>query len=60
MVIPSSGSILFKHKNIARDFAYRHHIGYMPQKGRFPDNMTIGQVIEMIKISAAERGGMKN
>ena len=49
MVIPSSGSILFKHKNIARDFAYRHHIGYMPQKGRFPDNMTIGQVIEMIK-----------
>ena len=49
MVIPSSGSIRFREKNIERDFAYRHHIGYMPQKGRFPDNMTIGQVIEMIK-----------
>jgi Cu-processing system ATP-binding protein len=49
MVIPTSGSILFKHKNIASDFQYRHDIGYMPQKGRYPDNMTIGQVIEMIK-----------
>jgi Cu-processing system ATP-binding protein len=49
MVIPSSGSIHFNGKDIARDFMYRHHIGYMPQKGRYPDNMTIGQVIDMIK-----------
>ena len=49
MVIPTSGEIFFKQKNIARDFHYRHDIGYMPQKGRYPDNMTIGQVIEMIK-----------
>ena len=49
MVLPTSGSIAFKGKNITRDFQYRHHIGYMPQKGRYPDNMTIGQVIEMIK-----------
>jgi len=49
MVIPTSGDIFFKQKNIAHDFHYRHAIGYMPQKGRYPDNMTIGQVIEMIK-----------
>jgi Cu-processing system ATP-binding protein len=49
MVIPTSGSIFFKERNIAKDFHYRHSIGYMPQKGRYPDNMTIGQVIEMIK-----------
>jgi len=49
MVIPTSGSIFFKGKDIARDFMYRHDIGYMPQKGRYPDNMTIGQVIDMIK-----------
>jgi Cu-processing system ATP-binding protein len=49
MVIPTSGKILFQKKNIARDFQYRHQIGYMPQKGRYPDNMTIGQVIDMIK-----------
>ncbi len=49
MVIPSSGNILFEKKNIAQDFQYRHKIGYMPQKGRYPDNMSIGQVIDMIK-----------
>ena len=49
MVIPTSGSIFFKGRNISSDFHYRHDIGYMPQKGRYPDNMTIGQVIEMIK-----------
>ncbi len=49
MVIPTAGTIFFKDKNISRDFHYRHMIGYMPQKGRYPDNMTIGQVIEMIK-----------
>lgn len=49
MVIPTSGDIFFNQKNIANDFHYRHDIGYMPQKGRYPDNMTIGQVIDMIK-----------
>lgn len=49
MVIPTSGTITFQQKDIARDFQYRHGIGYMPQKGRYPDNMTIGQVLEMIK-----------
>ena len=49
MVIPSSGTILFNRKNISGDDQYRHHIGYMPQQGRYPDNMSIGQVIEMIK-----------
>ena len=49
MVLPSAGHILFQGKDIARDDMYRHHIGYMPQKGRYPDNMTIGQVIDMMK-----------
>ncbi len=49
MVIPTEGAIHFKGRNIANDFKYRHDIGYMPQVGRYPDNMTIGQVFEMIK-----------
>ncbi len=49
MVIPTSGSVWFKGKDIARDYHYRQDIGYMPQKGRYPDNMSIGQVIDMIK-----------
>ncbi len=49
MVIPTSGHISFKGKDIAGQYAYRHALGYMPQKGRYPDNMTIGQVIDMMR-----------
>lgn len=49
MVLPNSGDIIFNGKNIKNDIEYRRHIGYMPQIGRYPENMTIGQVLEMIK-----------
>ncbi|RBN50501.1 ABC transporter ATP-binding protein [Flavobacterium psychrolimnae] len=49
MVIPSKGDILFNEKSILREFKYREQIGYMPQIGRYPDYMTVGQIIEMIK-----------
>lgn len=49
MVLPDTGDILFQNKNIKNDFKYRNQIGYMPQIGRYPENMTIKQVIEMIK-----------
>lgn len=49
MVIPTFGSIWFDGKNIARDYHYRHEIGYMPQIGRYPENMSIGQVIDMVQ-----------
>jgi len=49
MVLPQKGNILFDKKNIKNDIRYRNQIGYMPQIGRYPENMTIGQVIEMIQ-----------
>lgn len=49
MVIPTSGEINFKGKSIRNDFSYRNQIGYMPQIGRYPDNMKVGQIIEMIR-----------
>ena len=49
MVMPDSGHIIFNGKNIVNDWMYREEIGYMPQIGRYPDNMTIGQVIDMMK-----------
>ncbi len=49
LVVPDSGEILFNKKNIANDWKYRSQIGYMPQIGRYPDNMTIGQLIKMMK-----------
>lgn len=49
MVTPDSGFITFNDKNILHDWLYREHIGYMPQIGRYPENMTIGQVLAMMK-----------
>jgi Cu-processing system ATP-binding protein len=49
MVVPDSGFITFKGSNIIHDWQYRKHIGYMPQIGRYPDNMTMEQLFEMMK-----------
>lgn len=49
MVVPDEGSILFNKNNIYKDWKYRSQIGYMPQIGRYPENMTIGQVFSMMK-----------
>lgn len=49
MVVPDSGFITFNGLNILHNWEYRRHIGYMPQIGRYPENMTIGHVFTMMK-----------
>ncbi|MGN6532267.1 MAG: ABC transporter ATP-binding protein [Ginsengibacter sp.] len=49
MVVPDSGSIHFNNELITNKWQYRSHIGYMPQIGRYPENMTIANVIDMMK-----------
>lgn len=49
MVLPNKGEIRFNGKSIEKDIFYRQNIGYMPQIGRYPENMTIGQIINMVK-----------
>ena len=49
MVIPTKGTIKVKGELVSQNYQYRKQIGYMPQIGRYPDNMTIGQIIDMIK-----------
>lgn len=49
MVVPDKGNISFKGRDILGDWSYRADIGYMPQIGRYPDNMTIAQVVGMMK-----------
>ncbi len=48
MVIPDKGFITFNDKNILHDYRYRAQIGYMPQAGKFPDNMRISEVLDMM------------
>jgi Cu-processing system ATP-binding protein len=49
MVIPDTGSITVNGKSIVNDWTYRNLIGYMPQIGRYPDQMKIGQIFDMIR-----------
>ncbi len=49
MVVQDSGFITFNGNNILHHFQYREHIGYMPQIGKYPENMTIGHVLSMMK-----------
>jgi len=56
MVVPDIGFITFNGKNILHDWLYREYIGYMPQIGRYPDNMTIGQVLDMMKDIRKKKG----
>ncbi|MEZ4838604.1 ABC transporter ATP-binding protein [Flavobacterium sp.] len=49
MVLPDGGAIEFNNKSIVKEYLYRSSIGYMPQIGRYPDTMSIGGVVEMIK-----------
>lgn len=49
MVVCDHGFITFNEKNILHDWQYRSNIGYMPQIGRYPENMSIGQILDMMK-----------
>ena len=43
------GDILVNNESVKEHYLYRKNIGYMPQIGRYPENMTIAQTIQMIK-----------
>ena len=49
MVKSDKGKIFFNNELINGDPSYRSQIGYMPQIGRYPDNMKVGQLSKMLK-----------
>jgi len=49
LVLPDSGKLTLHNQSILGTWDYRRHIGYMPQIGRYPDNMRVGQVFDMVK-----------
>ncbi|MDZ4808688.1 MAG: ABC transporter ATP-binding protein [Bacteroidota bacterium] len=49
MVRPDSGKIYVDEQLITSDHSYRKKIGYMPQIGRYPDNMKVGQLFTMLQ-----------
>lgn len=49
LMIPEKGTIRINGNEVKDHWEYRSQIGYMPQIGRYPENMTIRQVIKMLK-----------
>jgi Cu-processing system ATP-binding protein len=56
MVKPDAGKIIVNGIPITEDFKYRENIGYMPQIGRYPDNMKTGQLFEMLRDIRGNKG----
>lgn len=49
MVIPDSGNIKIQDENILKAFEYRNSINYLPQIANFPANLTVTELLRMIK-----------
>ncbi|WP_179344409.1 ABC transporter ATP-binding protein [Winogradskyella ursingii] len=49
MVIPDSGTISLNGNSIKNKWNYRNEIDYLPQIANFPSNLTVRELIKMIK-----------
>ncbi|MFK5890296.1 MAG: ABC transporter ATP-binding protein [Flavobacteriaceae bacterium] len=49
MVVPEKGTIFIDSKPILGKWAYRNDINYLPQIANFPGNLTVTELIKMVK-----------
>jgi Cu-processing system ATP-binding protein len=49
MVIPHKGEITYKNKSVLGKWDYRNDLNYLPQIANFPPNLTVQELIEMVK-----------
>lgn len=49
LVRPDSGTLTLDGASLLGDPALRSRLGYMPQIGRFPDHLRVGQLIELMR-----------
>lgn len=59
-VIPDSGTLTLNGENLLGNPALRARIGYMPQIGRYPDNMRVGQLFEMLQEIRRDTDGRRD
>ena len=49
LVIPDAGDIRIDGQSVRGTSAYRRGLGYMPQAARFPDNLTLDELLRLIR-----------
>ncbi|AMC11591.1 copper ABC transporter ATP-binding protein [Lutibacter profundi] len=49
MVIPNKGEINFNNESVLKKWEYRNNLNYLPQIANFPPNLTVIELINMVK-----------
>ena len=49
MVLPEQGTIRIQGKDVRRNWKYRDQISYLPQIARFPENLSLKELIDLLK-----------
>ena len=49
MVIPNKGEITFNDESVLSKWEYRNNLNYLPQIANFPPNLTVKELISMVK-----------
>ncbi|NPA80502.1 MAG: ABC transporter ATP-binding protein [Thermotogae bacterium] len=49
LVVPNRGKIVVMGEDIRSGVEYRRYIGYMPQIAKFPENLTVRELLNLVK-----------
>jgi len=49
MVIPNKGTISYNDENVLKKWEYRNNLNYLPQIANFPANLSVIELIKMVK-----------
>ena len=49
MVIPNKGTISYNNENVLKKWEYRNNLNYLPQIANFPSNLSVIELIKMVK-----------
>lgn len=49
MVIPNKGTIAINNENVLAKHEYRNNINYLPQIANFPNNLTVKELVSLVK-----------
>lgn len=49
LTLPDAGTVEVMGQDVRGGWDYRRQIGYMPQIGRYPDHLRVGQLLDMIR-----------
>ncbi len=55
LVLPDSGTIAIAGQRAANNPASRRNVGYMPQEPRFPDNLKVSELFDLVQDLRGER-----